>query len=111
MGAVATFYFTPTPWFVPVVAGVVGLSTLLILWGWGKNRWTAIPVLANIALLFVAVNQFTLAQDAHIELFAQYGRWPPPVARFYLYVGALAFLPLLLSVARAVLFVRAQRTA
>jgi hypothetical protein len=105
------FNFSPVPWFVPVVAGVVGLSTLLILRGWGKNRWTAIPVIANVVLIFVAVNQFTLAQDAHIALFAQRGLWPPPVARFYLYVGALAFLPLLISVIRAALFVRDQRAA
>lgn len=105
------FSFSPQPWFVPVVAGVVALSTILILWGWGKNRWTATPVLVNVILLFVAVNQYTLAHDAHVAFFAQRGEWPPPVARFYLYVGALVFLPLLLSVVRAALFVRRQRRA
>lgn len=103
------FEWTP-PWgFAAVVIAVVIVSAALILRGWGKNRWTAIPIFANVALLFVAVDGYTKEQDRLIELFAQYGQWPPPVARFYLYVGALAFVPLLLSLARMGLFLRRQR--
>ena len=101
--------WTPAGWFVPVVAVVVLGSLALIGWGWGKDRWAGAPVLANVILLFVSVNQYTLAHDALVEQFANRGEWPPPVARFYLYVGALAFIPLLLSVVRAGLFVRRSR--
>lgn len=98
------------PWgFVALVVGVVGLSVGLILHGWGKNRWTAIPIFANVGLLFVAVNAYTTEHDRLVDQFAQIGQWPPPVARFYLYVGALAFVPLLLSLARMGLFLRRQR--
>lgn len=98
------------PWgFAAAVVAVVVISVVLILRGWGRNRWTAIPIFANVVLLFVAVDGYTKAQDRLIAQFAQFGEWPPPVARFYLYVGALAFLPLLLSLARMGLFLRRSR--
>lgn len=96
---------------MPVVAIVVLGSLALIAWGWGKGRWTSVPVLANVIVLYLALNQFTMAQDALVAEFANRGAWPPPVAYFYLYVGALAFIPLLVSVVRAGLFVRRARAA
>lgn len=103
--------WAPAGWFLPLVAVVVLGSIGLIVWGWGKGRWVSSPFLANVLLLFVALNQFTLAQDALISEFANRGAWPPPVARFYLYVGALAFIPLLMSVVRAGIYMRRARRA
>lgn len=103
--------WAPVGWFVPVVGVVVLTSIVLIARGWGKSRWLISPMLANVVLLFIALNQFTLAQDALIAEFANRGEWPPPVARIYLYVGALAFIPLIMGVIRAALYVRRARQA
>lgn len=103
--------WTPVGWFLPLVAVVVLASIGLIAWGWGKNRWVSSPVLANAGVLYIALNQYTMAQDALVSEFANRGLWPPPVADFYLYAGALAFVPLLMSVVRAGLFVRRERRA
>ena len=95
--------WAPIPWFLPVVAALTGLAILLAVRGWvrgGALLGVVVPWLLGTAVLALGVMQWHLADQALLLKFSWYGEVPPPVARFYLYVGAVGVAPLLACFAR-----------
>ncbi|MEZ4465691.1 MAG: hypothetical protein R3F60_00585 [bacterium] len=107
MSATASFTWQPLPWFAPTVIGLAVVALVLAIRGWrvgGTFLGVVIPWLMGTACMAMGLVQWHLTDQALLLEFSWFGAIPPPVARYYLYMGfGIGVVPMVACLLRLVM--------